>query len=428
MKYRLMLPLWGLIIANHTTLAAAAPGEPVIPEHTVSIMSFDARADGATDNAGAVQKAIDTVAKTGGRVVVPKGVFLCGPIRLASHVELRLEKGATLRMLPLDANFPSENGRCLSFISAKNCTDIKISGAGFIDGQGAAWWPLARAKKLALRRPQLVTFERCERVLLENITTIDPPNTHYALRLCKDVTMRGLTLRAPGNSTNTDGINISGKNYLITNCDISTGDDNIVILTHSAKDWAKPMCENFEIRDCKFGEGHGVSIGSHTSGGIRNVLVENCSFERTTAAIRMKAHRDKGGLVEDLTYRNLTVTGARYPLFISSYYPKEPKDPSLDPGTGAPAEIKPRWRNILIENLTVSDSQNSIIIWGLPELPITGVTIRKAGFVAQKGALVFNAEKIVFDDVKILCEKPPSLRTHKAGVEVITNCMEMLKL
>ncbi|MDR1011228.1 MAG: hypothetical protein LBM04_08930, partial [Opitutaceae bacterium] len=94
----------------------------------------------------------------------------------------------------------------------------------------------------------------------------------------------------------------SGKNYLITGCDISTGDDNIVILTHAAKDWSKPVCENFIIRDCTFGEGHGMSIGSHTGGGVRGVLVENCAFDGTTAAIRMKSRRDNGGLVENFTH------------------------------------------------------------------------------------------------------------------------------
>lgn len=406
-----------ILFSNVAVLAAIKPRLPDIPDRVVSIEAFGARADGSTDNAGAIQKAIDTVAKTGGRVVVPKGVFLCGPIQLASRVELHLEKGATLRLLPYSETFPSAKGRYLSFISAKDCTDIKITGAGAIDGQGVAWWPLARAKQLTLRRPQLVAFERCERVLFENFTTTNPPNTHFALRLCKDVTMRGLTLRALGNSTNTDGINISGKNYLITGCDISTGDDNIVILTHSAKDWPSPVCENFEIRDCKFGEGHGMSIGSHTGGGIRNVLVENCAFERTTAAIRMKSYRDKGGLVENLTYRNLTVTGARYPLFISSYYPKEPKSPDLDKGTSAPAETKPRWKNILIENLTVTDSQNSIILWGLPELAIADVTIRNASFSAQNGAVVYNATGIVFDNITLHCEKLPRLRTHQAKID-----------
>jgi polygalacturonase len=393
------------------------PQLPAIPANTVSVLDHGARGDATTDNTKAIQKAINAAAKKGGCVSIPKGVFLCGPIRLASRVELRVEKGATLRLLPYSNDYPSANGRHLNLISAKDCTDIIISGEGTIDGQGEPWWDAFTAKKLTLRRPQLIALETCERVFIEGITTLNPPNTHYALRLCKDVTMRGLTLHAPGNSRNTDGINISGKNYLITNCDISTGDDNIVILTHSAKGWIPPVCENFEIRDCVFGEGHGMSIGSHTGGGIRGVLVENCTFDRTTAAIRMKSYRNRGGLVENLSYKNIIVKGAKYPVFISSYYPKEPKSPELDAGTSAPAETKPRWKNILIENLTVTDSQNSIILWGLPELPLDSITIRNAKISAKESAIIYNAENVKLDLVELRSDLPSAIRTHQAIIE-----------
>jgi polygalacturonase len=404
---------------------ATEPRLPEIPANTVSITDHGARGDGTTDNTKAIQTAINAVAKTGGMVTIPEGVYLCGPITLASRVGLHLAKGATLRLPPLSDSFPSANGRYLNFISARDCTDIKISGEGTIDGQGGPWWTAFTAKKIQMRRPQLIAFENCGRVLFESITTLNPPNTHFALRLCKDVTMRGLTLRAPGNSRNTDGINISGKNYLITGCDISTGDDNIVILTHAAKDWSKPVCENFIIRDCTFGEGHGMSIGSHTGGGVRGVLVENCAFDGTTAAIRMKSRRDNGGLVENLTYRNLTVKGARYPLFISSYYPKEPETLGLDTGSPAPAETKPRWKNILIENLTVTDSQNSIIIWGLPELPVSELTLCNARFATREGAVVYNARAIRFDNVEIQSTNQPLLKTHNARIDGMTGGVEV---
>ncbi len=422
MKMRLSLLVLSFALSCQACLGA--PQLPKIPANTVSVTDHGAHGDAITDNTKAIQKAIDIAAKKGGIVTIPEGVYLCGPLTLASRVELRIEKGATLKLLPYSETFPSANGRYLNFISAKNCTDIKISGEGVIDGQGAPWWTAFTAKELALRRPQLIALESCERVALENFTTLNPPNTHFALRLCQNVTMRGLTLRAPGNSRNTDGINISGKNYLIANCDISTGDDNIVILTHSAKDWESPVCENFEVRDCTFGEGHGMSIGSHTGGGIRGLLVENCTFDRTTAAIRMKSYRDNGGLVENLVYKNITVKGARYPLFISSYYPKEPKKPSLDKGTSAPADTKPRWKNILIENLTVTDSQNSIILWGLPEIPIADVTIRNATFRAKKGAIINNAERIALYNIRLICDTPPALHTYNAKIEGLPETTE----
>jgi len=399
--------------------ASPAPQLPVIPARalTVSITDFGALPDGATDNARAIQKAIKSVSGKGGCVTIPAGVFLSGPIQLASHVELRLEKSATLRLLPFSKSYPQANGRCVSFITAQNCTDITISGEGAIDGQGAPWWPAARANQIT-SRPQLIALDECERVLFENFKTLNPPNTHFSLRFCKDVTIRGLTLRAPGDSHNTDGINFSGKNYLIENCDISTGDDNIVINGSLKRGMTPPMSGNIVVRHCAFGEGHGMSIGSYTSAGVSGLLVEDCAFNGTACAIRMKSARERGGLVENLVYRNLTVKNVGKPVFISSYYPKEPKTPGLDKTTAADATAaKPQWRNILIENLAVTDSPNSIIIWGIPELPITGVTIRNATFATQEGAVVNNAAKILFDNVRITSAKTPPLRTFQANVE-----------
>jgi len=398
---------------------APAPQLPSIPARasTVSITDFGARPDATTDNAKAIQKAIKSVSGKGGAVTIPAGVFLSGPIQLASHVELRLEKGATLRLLPFSNSYPQLNGRCISFITAQNCTDITICGQGTIDGQGAPWWPAARANQIK-SRPQLIALDECERVLFENFTTLNPPNTHFSLGRCKDVTIRNLTLRAPADSHNTDGINFSGKNYLIENCDISTGDDNIVINGSLKRGWNPPMSENIVVRHCAFGAGHGMSIGSYTSGGVRGVLVEDCAFNGTTVAIRMKSARGRGGLVENLTYRDITVKNARAAVYISSYYPKDPKTPDLDKTTAADTTAaKPMWRNILIENLAVTDSQTPVIIWGLPELPVTGVTIRNATFATQEGAAVNNAAKVLFDHVKINCVKPPELHTYQATVE-----------
>jgi polygalacturonase len=345
----------------------------------------------------------------------PKGVYLCGSIRLGSRVELHISDGATLRLIGREAGFPMEKGRYLSFFSADKATDIKISGGGVIDGQGAPWWKAYRAKEFTARRPQIFYFADCERVLFEGVTVRNPPNTHLALRLCKDVTIRGITLEAPDDSPNTDGINISGKNYLVTGCKISTGDDNVVILTPSAKDWDAPVCENFVIRDCAFGFGHGVSIGSFTGGGVRNVLVEDCTFDGTTAVVRMKAARGRGGLVEQVVYRNITGRGARFPIFISSYYPKEPGHPASD-ADAAESAAMPRWKNILLENITVTDARNSVILWGLPAQTMSGITLRNVSIASEEGAKVYNARGVVFDRVNINAAKSPALGLYHAEV------------
>jgi len=207
-------------------------------------------------------------------------------------------------------------------------------------------------------------------------------------------------------------LNVSGRNYLIAHCKISTGDDNIVLV---GRNGGEPT-ENFRIGYCSLGAGHGLSIGSHTAGGIRNVKVEYISFNGTTSGIRMKAGRDRGGLVENLSYRNITMKGVKYPIFISSYYPKEPKDPA-DDAPQAVGPLTPVWRNIRIENTTITDAKNSIIVWGVPELPISDITMSNVAISSETGVTIYNATGIRFANSKIDVAKGPRLTTYQAQVE-----------
>ena len=396
-------------------LAATPPG--LVPASArIPLKEFSADALGVHPGqtkpvTEALQKALDHVASEGGgKLTVSPGTYIVGPVKLTSRLDLHLAAGVILRLLPRDQNYPLDSKCYGSLFSASGSTDLRISGPGKIDGQGEAWWRAYRAKELTARRPQIISLENCERVELDGISILNPPNTHVSLSLCKEVTIRNIVLEAPDDSSNTDGLNISGKNYLITGCKISTGDDNIAIITHSAKDWPAPVSENFTIRDCTFGYGHGLSIGSYTAGGIRNVLAERCTFDGTTSGIRMKAARDRGGLVEKLVYRDITMRGVKTPVFISSYYPKEPKRPELDEAAPVTAST-PRWNDITIANLDVKDSQRSIVLWGLPEMPIGAITFRNATFATREGAKLYQAPKVTLDKVIVKPENGPAFET-----------------
>lgn len=388
--------------------AATPPNAPRIPAREFSAATFGVVPGAAAPVTEALQKAIDHVgAQGGGKLTLAAGDYVVGPLRLASRLDLHLAEGAVLKLLPREQAYPASETRYASLLSGANLTDLRIGGPGKINGQGEAWWRAYRAKELTLRRPQLVLLENCERVELAGFSSINPPNTHVALRLCREVAIRDLVLDAPDDSPNTDGLNLSGRNYLITGCRISTGDDNIVILTHSAPGWEPPVCENFVIRDCALGFGHGLSIGSYTGGGIRGLLAERITFDATTSGIRMKAARDRGGLVENLAYRDITMRGVKNPVFISSYYPKEPKHPGLDAGE-AVSEKTPRWDDILIENLRVTDSENSLTLWGVPELPLGAITLRNATFATGHGAKIYHAPRVALERVTVTPEAGPA--------------------
>jgi len=385
--------------ASAADLSSLAPEAPRIPSREFSAATLGVKPDAGSPVTASLQAAVDHVAAAGGgKLVIPRGEYIVGPLRLASRLDLHLSAGAVLRLLPREQAFPADASRYASLLSASGASDVRIGGPGRIDGQGEPWWRAYRAKELTLRRPQLIQLEQCERVELSGFTSINPPNTHVALRLCREVTIRDVTLEAPDDSPNTDGLNLSGKNYLIERCRISTGDDNIVVLTHSAKGWTPPVCENFVIRDCALGFGHGLSIGSYTGGGIRGLLAERVTFDATTSGIRLKSDRDRGGLVENLVYRDITMRGVKNPVFISSYYPKEPKSPDLDPARPV-TDKTPRWKNILIEKLRATGSQNSFVLWGLPERPLENVTIRDAIIASERAAKFYHAGDLTATEV-----------------------------
>lgn len=412
------------IVALFTAASSAAQTSPAIHRPEIPPLTQEvATSDGSAPATVAIQQMLDVVRDAGGgKVILPAGRFVSGPLVLGSKTELHLSKGAVLVMSDKDSDFPAEKGRRPAFLSASNAHDVRISGEGSIEGQGSRWWKVfldekARGIKDTPRRPQLIAISRCERVEVEGISTIDPPNTHYSFKECQELAIRGIKAIAPDESPNTDALNLSGvHNVLIERCHISTGDDNIVLLCSAARKKGVPEVENVLIRDCTLGFGHGLSIGSYTSGGVRNVIAENITFDGTTSGIRMKAWRDRGGVVEDIHYRNIAMKNVRYPVWITSYYPKPPAQPSMDQPTEGKS-LNPVWRDISIENLTVTDSPNSILLWGLPDQPIEGVTFKNAKITAETGAFVFHAKKVGFANSSIQPAAGPALRHFDAEIQ-----------
>jgi hypothetical protein len=256
--------------------------------------------------------------------------------------------------------------------------------------------------------------------MLAGFKTLNPPNTHCSLRQCKEVMIDGVTMLAPDESPNTDALNLNVRNAVVRNCHIATGDDNIVFLASSSAEGGAPGVENVLVSNCRLGVGHGLSIGSYTSGGIRNIAVEGLTFEGTTAGIRMKADRDRGGLVENITFKDITMKNVKNPIYLTSYYPKTPKAPGDDKGQAIGPKT-PIWRNITIENGTISDCPNSVIIWGLPEQPFTGVTLRNLSIAAERGAVVYHARDIRFDNVELRAGEGAALTTFNAHVDGLTS-------
>jgi polygalacturonase len=383
----------------------AAVPLPVIGTRTFSVTSYGAKGDGKTDNTAAIQAALDAAgAAGGGTVTIPAGTYLSGPISLHSATRLDLAAGSTLEMLPM-SQYPNQN----AFITANNAQDIALTGSGTIEGQGQAWWNALTATP-TLKRPQEVSFSHSTRVLISGIRLQNSPEEHIWVKGDTDVTVIGITIETLAVSgqhfpNNTDGVDISANGVFFCNNMIACGDDNVVMAG-----------TNIYVAYSQFGVGHGCSIGSGTTGGVSQVTVDHITMDGTTAGIRMKSARDRGGLVTNLTYSNMTMTNVTNPVSIESYYPTVPTDPTADTAQPITATT-PYWENITIKNLKVTGSPNAGTLFGLPEAKISNVVFDGVSIQATKGMDVFHATGISFiNGSTITVSSGPQVITYDATV------------
>lgn len=387
---------------------AAEPALPDIPARVFSVTNFGAVGDGVTADTGAIQAAINAAGAAGGGMVeVPAGIFLSGPLRLADRINLRVN--GTLRMLPL-GRYPGGTTNPANFIGGAGLHDLAISGVGTIDGQGAAWWPYAR--KPGAIRPRMIALSACERVLIERVTLTNSPMFHIAIGgQSADVTVRGVTIRAnpstdpvhPGH--NTDACDVSGRRILIEDCDVSVGDDDFTCGGGTS---------DVLITNCTYGYGHGVSIGSPIVGGVSNLTVVNCTFNRTEQGIRIKSDRDRGGLVQKISCLNLRMTDVGCPILIYAAYQATNREyRALNNLTPAIAATYPRgavtgrtpvYRDIIFSNLTatVTAGRRAGLIWGLPEMCVSNVLLQCVNITADKSFGIYDAQNVRLVDCKII--------------------------
>ena len=374
------LAMGGTVHAQYWTTPATVT-LPTIPSGTYNITSYGASTSSA-NNATAIQNAINAASAAGGGTVqVPSGTFLSGPITLKSKINLNLASGATLKMLAY-GTWPGTT----VFISANNCTDLEISGSGTIDGQGAAWWAAFAAGTIT-SRPQEVSLGNSTRVEITGIKLQNSPEEHIWVKGDTDVTITGITINTTAsNAKNTDGIDISATHAYIDNNSIAAGDDNIAL-----------GGQYIDIENNKFGVGHGCSIGSITQNGVSFVTVHGCTFSGTTSGIRLKSERGRGGVVQYLAYNNNTMTSVGTPVWIDSYYPSDPANPTTD-ASATVTSTTPIWKHIQINSLTATGSSNGGTLYGLPEEYISDVTFNNVKISATTGMKIYFATGIVFNN------------------------------
>jgi polygalacturonase len=416
--------------------AFAADNAPKASQKVFNVRELGAKGDGTTLDTAALQKALDQCGAAGGGTVrLPAGIYLSQPLTLRTKTTLLLEEGAVLRATTNHADFmkvpgdwlkAKSGGDFIPLIRGSELTDVALAGKGTIDGNGAVWWEEAEKARqkvsgYTLPRPNLVTLSRCKNVRMTGITLINSPKFHFVPTECEEVLIDGVTILAPERAANTDAIDPSNcRNVTITRCRIDVGDDNVAIKSGRKVEGREFGCENITITDCVFLKGHGLSIGSETVGGVRNVVVRNCRFDGTENGIRIKSRRERGGVVDGLICENITMTNVYPALSIACYYQNSsqalfPKDDVAQPVT----ETTPLFRNIRIANLTAHSTKNAGLIVGLPESLVSNVVLENVQITAKTGLTIANAKGVQLKNVKIVVEQGEPVILHNAQVEGI---------
>ena len=309
--------------------------EPAIPPACATLVAGNGPDDGAR-----IQDAIDhCAAGRSVRLTASEAArnFTSGPLTLKSGVTLVVEQNATLLASTDPRRYDSGKGSCgsidangkacLPFIALDGGSGSGIMGDGVIDGQGGrlmngkdeTWWQLARRAQRENGKqnvPRLIQLKNARDFTLYRITLRNSPNFHVAMTGVDGFTAWGVKLDTPADARNTDGIDPgSSRNVTIAYSFIRTGDDNIAIKAGSSG-----PTENVSVLHNHFYNGHGMSIGSETVGGVRNVLVEDLTMDGSVSGLRIKSDPQNGGLVDNVVYRNVCLTGTRFPIEMITHY------------------------------------------------------------------------------------------------------------
>jgi polygalacturonase len=332
------------------------------------------------------------------------------------------------------------------FIYAFEKQNVGVTGPGLLDGQADEehWWPWARRARAGARReqqvgdsdvktlvekmgnkdvpverrifgeghylrPNFVQPYRCTNVLLEGFTVKRSPMWELNPTLCRNVTVRNVTIDSHG--PNNDGCDPdASQDVLIEKCTFSTGDDCIAIKAGRNRDGRRVgvPCDNIIVQDCVMKDGHGgVSIGSEVSGGIKNVYVRRCSMSspHLQRALRIKTNSYRGGVIENVRFTNVKVGQVAESVIEVDFYYEE--------GEGGP--FKPVVKNIYVSDVSCSKSKYGVYFRGYANAPITGVHLSHCKFEdAEKGNFFQNVESVTIDDVTVN-GKPLSADELKSG-------------
>jgi polygalacturonase len=448
---------------------------PMFKKDTLNITRFGAKSDGLTLNTDAINKTIEACSKQGGGVVlIPQGIWLTGPIVLQSNVNLYVSRAALLQFTADKTQYPMIEGhfegkktvRNQAPISGTDLENVAITGEGVIDGNGDVWRTVKKDKvtegewkKLVASggvlstdgrswypsegykqgetnrsaftlntmadyapikdwlRPNMVVLRNCKKVLLQNATFQNSPCWNLHMLYCEQLTLDGVRVRNLPSAQNGDGMDIESCSYVeVKNSTLDCGDDGICIKSGKDEEGRKAgkASQYIYIHDNVVYKAHGgFVIGSEMSGGAHDIFVTDCSFIGTDVGLRFKTQRGRGGIVENIFIKNISMRNiVNDAISFDMYYFGKPTNlaatngkveiPPVDEGT-------PQFRKFYISNIVCDGASRAMIIRGLPEMSIKDINISDVVIKSRRGADLIEASGVSLSNVTLQCAETSPL-------------------
>jgi polygalacturonase len=411
---------------------------------TYNVADYGAHNDGSALSTEAFRAAIHAAgAAGGGTVYVPAGHYVTGPIELVSNLVLRFDAGAVVRFPAMRLPFTAgrqQGVECLTpipLIGGRNLENVTITGRGQLTTDQSEWlalmgrpqfrsetsagaefgpaWnrllellelkkPVAEAvyREVApFLRPSFIRFMDSRNVLVDGLHISGSPMWAIHLLYADHAVVRNVIIETyPG--AETDGIVVdSSRNVEIADSYFDTGDDAVVLKSGKDADGLRVNrpTENIAITNCTFHRAHGaVTLGSETSGWIRNVVASNITCNGTQMGIRIKSRRGRGGGVEHVRFNNWTMENVGQGINVTNYYVMAGEART---GSEPVTEKTPVFRDIAISHVTMARARVAIDVEGLPEMPISGLRISDVVASSKTGVKAYHTAGLELHDVAV---------------------------
>ena len=352
-----------------------------------NVQDFGAAATGQVLDTKALQSAIDAAGQLGGVVYLPPGTYLSGTLKLKSHVSLHLEAGALLLGSKKLADYPRIQPALRSFadtyvnqslIYGENLEDVSLLGSGTVDGQGASFKRVHPEGD----RPYLIRLVNCRHVQVADLTLLNSPMWVQHYLACEDVSIQGLTVHSRCN-VNNDGIDIDAcEKVRISDCEIFSGDDAIVI-----KSTLDRPCRDVVVSNCVLSTPcYALKLGTESVGGFQNIAFSNCSVYDTGGGVALETV--DGGLLENVTVSNIVMRNVKGPIFLRLGNRARPAyEGAPTPGLGS-------FQNVMISNVQATGAAMvGCAIAGLPERAMENITLANIRIQFRGGGTLADASR-----------------------------------